>query len=112
MSKPQSTDFNTEAHRVVREATEKHEQPLPADLKAAWERWSAGVGKVDERGMALLRAAFEAGWEARGRGEASRMGRAGGLVGGRVRSDNMTAEERREQARKAAEARWNKQKRK
>jgi hypothetical protein len=39
---------------------------LPADLEAAWKAWSAGVGKVDERGMALLRAAFEGGVDAIG----------------------------------------------
>lgn len=64
----QPTDFNQDAHRIIREATAKHEQPLPADLEAAWEAWSAGVGKVDRRGMELLRAAFEAGWEAGKRG--------------------------------------------
>ncbi|MEM9881405.1 MAG: hypothetical protein AAF800_00620 [Planctomycetota bacterium] len=57
-------DSNTEAHRVVTEATAPHEKPLPADLEVAWAEWSAGVGKVDERGMALLRAAFEAGYSA------------------------------------------------
>ncbi|MEM8739557.1 MAG: hypothetical protein AAGG38_13935 [Planctomycetota bacterium] len=60
-----NTDTNQDAHRVVSEATKTHEKSLPADLEAAWEAWSAGVGKVDERGMALLRAAFEAGWTAK-----------------------------------------------
>jgi len=55
-------DANQTAHRVAAEATARTEKPLPAELEAAWERWSAGVGNVDERGMALLRAAFEAGW--------------------------------------------------
>lgn len=62
MSNP---DSNTEAHRVVRESTAPHEKPLPADLEAAWAEWSAGVKKVDERGMVLLRAAFEAGYASR-----------------------------------------------
>lgn len=35
-----------------------------------------------------------------------RAGRAGGLKGGRARAARMTAEERREAARKAAAARW------
>ena len=49
---------------MVGETIKRHE-PLPADLEGAWAAWSAGVGKVDARGgMALLRAAFEAGWEA------------------------------------------------
>jgi len=34
------------------------------DLEAAWAEWSRHIQKVDERGMTLLRAAFEAGWEA------------------------------------------------
>lgn len=37
-----------------------------------------------------------------------RAGRAGGLKGGRARASSMTAEERSEAARKAAEARWGK----
>jgi hypothetical protein len=42
----------------------RHEQPLPADLEAAWEQWIAGIQKVDTRAKTLLRAAFEAGAEA------------------------------------------------
>lgn len=57
-------DASQAGHRVVSQATARHEQPLPADVERAWEEWSKGVQKVDERGMALLRAAFEAGWEA------------------------------------------------
>lgn len=34
------------------------------------------------------------------------LGRRGGRLGGRVRADRMTAEERSESARKAAQARW------
>jgi len=34
------------------------------------------------------------------------LGRKGGLKGGRARAEKMTAEERREAARKAAQARW------
>jgi hypothetical protein len=54
------------AVRAGQEIISRHEQALPADLEAAWKAWSAGVGKVDARGMALLRAAFEAGAEAAG----------------------------------------------
>lgn len=60
---PKSEDVNQSAARVVAESTSKHEKPLPADLEAAWAEWSRGVQKVDARGMALLRAAFEAGAE-------------------------------------------------
>jgi hypothetical protein len=35
-------------------------------------------------------------------------GRLGGLVGGKVRAERLTPEERREIAKKAAEARWSK----
>ena len=38
------------------------------------------------------------------------LGRKGGLKGGKARAANMTAEERSEAARKAAQARWNKKK--
>lgn len=61
-----SPDPNVNAARIVAEST-RDDSKLPADLEAAWAEWSAAVGKVDERGMHLLRAAFEAGWEA-GRG--------------------------------------------
>lgn len=64
MKKPQSEDASQAAARVVRESTARHEQPLPADLEAAWKQWSAAIQKVDARGMVLLRAAFEAGAEA------------------------------------------------
>jgi hypothetical protein len=37
-------------------------------------------------------------------------GRLGGLVGGKVRAERLTDEERRAIAKKAAEARWSKQK--
>jgi hypothetical protein len=65
MSKaPKKPDPNQSAAQTVASTIAKHEKPLPADLEAAWKAWSAGVGKVDARGMALLRAAFEAGAEA------------------------------------------------
>lgn len=54
-------DPNVNAHRIVAEST-RDDTALPADLEAAWAEWSRGVQKVDERGMNLLRAAFEAGW--------------------------------------------------
>jgi hypothetical protein len=56
----QNPDPNVNAHRIVAEAT-GGDTALPADLEAAWAEWSRGVAKVDERGMTLLRAAFEAG---------------------------------------------------
>ncbi len=64
-------DANEIAARVVKESTSRHEDTLPADVEQAWEMWSRGVGHVDERGMALLRAAFEAGVEAGRKGNRS-----------------------------------------
>jgi hypothetical protein len=57
-------DASQAAARVVGETAARHSEPLPADLEAAWKQWSAGIQKVDARGMLLLRAAFEAGAEA------------------------------------------------
>lgn len=57
-------DSNQAAARIVRETTGKSTGGHPVDLRAAWEKWSAGLGKVDTRARTLLRAAFEAGWEA------------------------------------------------
>ena len=64
MRKQPPEDVNQAAARAVRETIARHEQPLPADVEAAWGQWIAGIAKVDERGMTLLRAAFEAGVEA------------------------------------------------
>jgi hypothetical protein len=63
-----SEDENQAAARIVASTTAKSEKPLAADLQAAWDEWSRGIGKVDQRGMILLRAAFEAGAEAAKRG--------------------------------------------
>lgn len=61
-------DTNQAAARVVREATESHDKPLPHDLEEAWARWSKQIKAVDRRGMELLRSAFEVGREANRRG--------------------------------------------
>ena len=37
---------------------------LPASMEAAWVRWSEAMRNVDTRTMLLLRAAFQAGYEA------------------------------------------------
>jgi len=44
--------------------------------------------------------------ESEGRSAAAELGRRGGLKGGKARAANMTPEQRREAARKAATARW------
>lgn len=56
-------DPNVTAKRIVADAT-RDEKSQPADVEAAWLAWSAHIQKVDERGMSLLKAAFEAGYEA------------------------------------------------
>jgi hypothetical protein len=56
-------DPNESAARIVRESTGTADA-LPADAEAAWREWSAHIQRVDERGMTLLRAAFEAGYDA------------------------------------------------
>lgn len=56
-------DPNENAARIVGQATAA-QGDAAQDLEAAWAAWSAHIQKVDERGMTLLRAAFEAGWEA------------------------------------------------
>jgi len=63
MKSPQADEVQA-AVRVGNETVARHSEPLPAGVEAAWAAWSAGVGKVDARTMALLRAAFEAGVEA------------------------------------------------
>ena len=38
---------------------------MSADVETAWAEWSSHIQNVDERGMELLKAAFEAGYEVR-----------------------------------------------
>ncbi len=63
MARTPAPDPNQKASRIVRETT-KATPPLPADPEAAWAAWIAQIQKVDERTRTLLRAAFEAGFEA------------------------------------------------
>ena len=56
-------DPNVNAARIVRDSTRGEDQ-LPANVEAAWEAWSAHIQNVDECARTLLRAAFEAGYEA------------------------------------------------
>ena len=56
-------DPNVNAARIAGEATGA-DKPLPSGLEAAWAEWSKSIQNVDERGMTLLRAAFEAGYGA------------------------------------------------
>lgn len=94
------------AARVLGKATGE-DQPLLADVEAAWAKWSKGIKGVDERGGTLLRAAFEAGAEAASRNSAAMLGRAGGKKGGKARAEKLPAKKRSQIARKAAKARWN-----
>lgn len=58
---PINSDPNVESAKVVGKAILA--DSLPADLEAAWAEWSKSTKNVDERGMTLQRAAFEAGAE-------------------------------------------------
>ena len=107
MSKPKQ-DAVQNAVRVGERATERSADALPDDVEKAWEAWSRGVGKVDARMLALLRAAFEVGVEAARAPVAAAFGRKGGLVGGISRAASLSKERRQEIARKAAQSRWEK----
>ena len=64
MKQKSKPDANQNAARIVGQSTASSETSLPADdVEAAWETWIAGVGNVDTRAKALLRAAFEVGIE-------------------------------------------------
>jgi len=56
-------DPNSNAARIVAASTAAQETAAP-DLESAWAAWSSHIQNVDERGLVLLRAAFEAGWDA------------------------------------------------
>lgn len=62
-------DPNVNAARIVGETIEaggddlRHASDNP-EVEAAWKAWSGCIQKVGDRTMTLLRAAFEAGWEA------------------------------------------------
>ena len=47
------------------ETVRRSEEKLRADMEAAWLHWSHAMRDVEPRMMLLLRAAFQAGWEAR-----------------------------------------------
>ncbi len=98
-------DPNTEAHRIAAQAGPE-DQPASPEMEAAWETWSKQVKRVDQRGMELLRAAFEAGWSAGASAGVSQIGRIGGQRGGASRAKILSPERRQEIAKKAAQARW------
>ena len=55
-----------EATPRVPDATRPGAPLLPAEMEAAWLAWSRTMRDLDFRTMLLLRAAFQAGYEARG----------------------------------------------
>ena len=63
-----SEDANEAAARVVAGATRTADvaDALPADVEAAWQDRIGRMQNVDARTRTLLRAAFEAGYEAGG----------------------------------------------
>lgn len=56
-------DSNEDAARVVAESTSGTDS-APESMEAAWEAWSRRIRDVDQRTLTLLKAAFEAGYEA------------------------------------------------
>lgn len=72
-----SRDVNAMAAEIVQQATDENEEPTP-EAKPDREKDPAAV----------------------------ELGRRGGVKGGKARAKNMTAEQRRESARRAAQARW------
>lgn len=56
-------DINQEAARIVEEATKGKPRKTPPGLEAAWDAWIVSIKQIDPRTRALLRAAFEAGYE-------------------------------------------------
>lgn len=58
-------DANQAAHRIVNRDIPDNEK-LPAEIEAAWEQWIDQIQNIDGRAFHLLRAAFEAGYEAGG----------------------------------------------
>lgn len=103
--KQHNPDPNENAARIVSESAGDSEA-LPADVEAAWVEWSSHIQNVDERGMTLLRAAFEAGYDAAAKVSAAALGRAGGLKGGKARAAALSPEQRSSIAKKAAAKRW------
>jgi len=88
-TKPRTEDVNEAAFRVVREATRDRDEVEPAA--------AAAVAAADEDE------------EPREKNPAAvTLGRLGGKKGGPARAKALSAERRREIARKAAEARWRK----
>lgn len=85
-ARPRAPDANQIAFRVMREATAEHD---PDDAEPDPE-------PEPEPAKPTKNAA------------AAELGRRGGLKGGKVRAERMTAEERSASARKAAAARWDK----
>lgn len=58
-------DPNEDAARVIREMSAAGAGEVrPGSLEAAWADWSKRIKAADERTMTLLRAAFEAGFDA------------------------------------------------
>jgi hypothetical protein len=101
-------DPSVNAARIVGEATAEAGATAD-DVDAAWAEWSSHLQNVDERTMTLLRAAYEAGFEANGKHTgAAELGRLGGKKGGRARADKLSAARKSEIAKKAADVRWKK----
>jgi hypothetical protein len=85
------SDVNQAAFQMVRKSTGTEENPVPPVAP----KKRAKRGKVSNSEISRVMAA---------------MGRKGGKIGGKRRLTTMTAEERKDVAQKAAQARWSKEK--
>ena len=57
-------DPNESAARIVAGSEARDVSKAPNDLEAGWRDWSSRFQKVDDRALPLLKAAFEAGFDA------------------------------------------------
>ena len=65
---PEKPDPDKDKSAAQTPETVRRSEELRADMDAAWFRWSHAMRDVDvePRMLVLLRAAFQAGWKARG----------------------------------------------
>ncbi len=113
--KKRPTDFSQRALAVVDEATAERSESAEDLYRLFWEETGIVAPMqeihpplVDEWGDEERWRRWREWMTARKRGDDTgpQTGRAGGLVGGKARAQKLTAEQRREIAKKAAAARW------
>lgn len=108
MPKRSSTDDpNVSAFNIVREATGET-PPTGPDAFAALIREIAGAIEEGEAPESVAKRLWPRIAEIVRSGAAAELGRKGGKKGGQARAKKLSAERKKEIARKAAEARWGK----